>query len=87
LEKRFPAVVHVDGTLRPQTVNREVTPGYWHIINRVGDATGDYIVLNTSYNMHGEPIVCSPADAIRTFQHGCVDYLAVGHYLLEYKPA
>jgi carbamoyltransferase len=87
LEKRFPAVVHVDGTLRPQTVNREVAPGYWHIINRVGDATGNYIVLNTSYNMHGEPIVCSPADAIRTFQHGCVDYLAVGHYLLEYRTA
>ncbi len=84
-EKKFPAVVHVDRTFRPQTVDRETTPGYWEIIKRVGDLTGDYIVLNTSYNMHGEPIVCSPQDAINTFRQGCVDYLALGHYLLEYS--
>ena len=87
LEDRFPAVVHVDGTLRPQTVGKAVTPGYWHLINRIGEATGNYIVLNTSYNMHGEPIVCSPDDAINTFLHGCVDYLAVGNYLLNYEMA
>jgi carbamoyltransferase len=85
LEKRFPAVVHVDRTLRPQTVNREVMPGYWHILDRIGEATGNYIVLNTSYNMHGEPIVCSPDDAVNTFLNGCVDYLALGNYLLNYE--
>lgn len=85
LARRFPAVVHVDGTLRPQTVGRDVTPDYWRIINRVGEATGNYIVLNTSYNMHGEPIVCSPDDAINTFLQGCVDYLALGNYLLNYE--
>ena len=85
LADRFPAVVHVDGTLRPQTVSKEVLPGYWHIIDRIGGATGNYIVLNTSYNMHGEPIVCSPADAVNTFLNGCVDYLALGHYLLSYE--
>ncbi len=85
--KRFPAVVHVDGTLRPQTVGQDVTPDYWRIIHRVGEATGNYIVLNTSYNMHGEPIVCSPDDAINTFLQGCVDYLALGHYLLRYETA
>lgn len=82
--EKFPAVVHVDHTARPQTVSKEITPGYWEIINRVGELTGHYIVLNTSYNMHGEPIVCSPEDAITTFSHGCVDYLALEHHLIEY---
>ncbi|MGQ9626094.1 MAG: carbamoyltransferase family protein [Anaerolineae bacterium] len=82
--EKFPAVIHVDHTLRPQTVDRETTPGYWEIIKKVGDLTGLYIVLNTSYNMHGEPIVCSPQDALNTFRQGCVDYLAMGHYLIKY---
>jgi carbamoyltransferase len=83
--REFPAVVHVDNTLRPQTVSKETTPGYWEIIKKVGDLTGSYIVLNTSYNMHGEPIVCSPQDAINTFRQGCVDYLALGPYLISYQ--
>ncbi|MBI4375219.1 MAG: hypothetical protein HY549_02095 [Elusimicrobia bacterium] len=80
---KFPAVIHVDGTLRPQVVRREVNPGYWNIIKKVGDISSFYIVLNTSYNMHGEPIVCSPQDAINTFLASGIDYLALGNYLLS----
>lgn len=85
LKKKFPAIVHVDNTLRPQTVDKKTNPGYRKIIDIVGKATGNYLVLNTSFNMHGEPIVCSPQDAINTFKQGCVDYLALGNYLLKYN--
>ena len=78
----YPACIHVDGTCRPQTVSEEDNPGFWKIIKEVGDRTGHYLVLNTSFNMHGEPIVCSPGDAINTFRQGCADYLALGSFLL-----
>ncbi|MEM1179400.1 MAG: carbamoyltransferase C-terminal domain-containing protein [Acidobacteriota bacterium] len=80
---RFPAVVHTDGTLRPQVVRRSVAPGFWRVIEAVGERTGDYLVLNTSFNLHGEPIVCSPEDALRSFGRGAADALALGPWLLE----
>jgi len=80
---RFPAIVHADHTVRPQTVSREHNPGYYRIIKKIGDITGNYIVLNTSYNMHGEPIVCSPKDALNTFNQGPADYLALGNWLVK----
>jgi len=81
----FPSVVHVDNTVRPQTVSHEHNPGYYEIIKKIGDITGTYAVLNTSYNMHGEPIVCSPQDALNTFKQGAVDYLALGNWLIRYE--
>jgi carbamoyltransferase len=84
--KKFPPIIHIDNTLRPQIVRRSVSPGYWEIIKRVGDQTGYYLVLNTSYNIHGEPIVCSPDDALNTFEHGATDYLALGNWLLKLEP-
>lgn len=59
-ESAIPAVVHVDGTLRPQTMNQEVNPVYWSPIKAFGALTGEYALFNTSLNIKGEPIVCSP---------------------------
>ena len=72
-----PAVVHVDGTTRPQAVRREVNPTYYGVIKAFERRSGLGAVLNTSFNMHGEPIVCSPADALRTFKKAGLDVLVV----------
>ena len=72
-----PAVVHVDGTTRPQAVRWEVNPTYYEIIKAFERKSGLGAVLNTSFNMHGEPIVCSPADALRTFKKAGLDVLVV----------
>lgn len=80
---KIPAVVHVDGTLRPQTVKREINPKYWDLIKKFGDLTGVPVVLNTSFNIRGEPITCSPRDAIKCFYVTGMDYLAIGNFLLS----
>lgn len=79
---RIPAVVHVDGTARPQTVDREVDPLYWRLIDSFGRATGEPVVLNTSFNVRGEPIVNDPLDAIRCFFSGGMDHLLLGPFLV-----
>lgn len=86
-EKRskIPAVVHVDGTLRPQMVRKETNPRYWELINEFGNLTGEYIVLNTSFNIMGEPIVNSPQEAIRCFFDSGIDALFLGNYFLQKK--
>ena len=78
----LPAVVHVDGTVRPQTVRREVNPLFYDLIWHLGDLTGEPIVLNTSFNIKGEPIVCHPRDAIRCFYDTGLDALVMGHFVL-----
>ena len=85
LEKhdRVPAVVHVDGTLRPQTVRRDVNPAYWEVIRQFGDLTGEYLVLNTSFNIMGEPIVNTPREAIRCLYDSGIDALVLGSFVLE----
>jgi carbamoyltransferase len=84
-EKRsvIPAVTHVDGSARPQTVERDVNPLYWRLICEFGRLTGVPVVMNTSFNLRGEPIVCSPTDAIRTFFSSGMDALAIGSFLVE----
>ncbi|WP_461864481.1 carbamoyltransferase family protein [Thermococcus sp.] len=72
-----PAVVHVDGTTRPQAVGKEVNPVYYRLIKDFERQTGLGAVLNTSFNMHGEPIVCSPLDALNTFRRAKLDLLIV----------
>ena len=74
--KRFPAVVHVDGTARPQTVSRSTNPRYWQLINEFEKLTGCPMLLNTSFNIQ-EPIVCSPHDAVKTFQGASFDALVL----------
>jgi len=79
----IPAVTHVDGSTRPQTVERELNPRYWQVINEFRKRTGVPVVLNTSFNLQGEPIVNSPADALRTFFGSGMDVLIIGDFLVE----
>ena len=84
-EKRsiIPSVTHVDGTARPQTVEQDVSPLYYRMIQAFGQRTGVPVVMNTSFNLRGEPIVCTPTDAIRTFFSSGMDALVIGPYLVE----
>lgn len=84
MKKECPAAVHVDGTARPQLVKREQNQGYYDIINEYGKLSGVPCLINTSFNMHEEPIVCSPSDAVRAFLDGRLDYLAIGSFLVKH---
>lgn len=79
----IPGVVHVDGTARLQTVDRRIAPEYHALISRFGALSGHPIVLNTSFNTMGEPIVESPRDALRCFFSTGIDVLALGPYLID----
>lgn len=79
-----PAAVHVDGTARPQLIKREVNAGYYDILAEYKRLSGHPSLINTSFNMHEEPIVCTPRDAIRAFVRGRLDVLAIGPFLVEY---
>jgi carbamoyltransferase len=78
----IPAVVHVNGTSRVQVVRREANPRYWDLLTRMGRRTGVPMVLNTSFNVRGEPIVCSPEDAIRCFLGTGLDALVLEDVLV-----
>jgi len=80
----IPAVSHL-GTARIQTVHQDTNPLYYNMIHRFGEATGVPLVLNTSFNVRGEPIVDSPADAIRTFAESGIDSLVLGNFVID-KP-
>ena len=80
---RIPAVVHVDGTARPQLVRREVNPLYHRLISAYHSLSGIPLVLNTSFNVHEEPIVCAPPEAVRALVERRVDCLAIGPFWLE----
>jgi carbamoyltransferase len=79
-----PAAVHVDGTARPQLVSATGSPGFHRLLTEYYKLTGIPTLINTSFNMHEEPIVCSPDDAIRAFLQGNLDYLAIGEFLVEH---
>jgi carbamoyltransferase len=81
---RIPAVVHVDGTARPQLVRRETNPLYHRLISAYHALSGIPLVLNTSFNVHEEPIVCAPPEAVRAFVEKRVDCLGIGPYWLEH---
>jgi carbamoyltransferase len=83
--QKTPAVVHVDGTMRPQTVDPESNPRYYRLLKAFEARTGVPVLLNTSFNVKGEAIVCSPRDALRTFWSTGIDALAIGSFLIE-KP-
>jgi len=80
-----PAITHVDGTARVQTVSRETNPLYYRLIEAFARRTGVPVLLNTSFNVRGEPIVCTPEDAIRCFRGTQMDHLALGDLVLS-KP-
>ena len=79
----IPAITHVDYSARVQTVNRETSPRYYDIIKAFDDLTGCGVIINTSFNVRGEPIVCTPEDAYRCFMRTEMDYLVLGSYILD----
>jgi carbamoyltransferase len=78
-----PATTHVDGTGRVQTVAREWNPRYYSLIESFGQATGVPVLLNTSFNLRGEPIVNTPAQAFSTFSRSGIDVLVLGDYIIR----
>lgn len=83
MKRLSPAAVHVDGTARPQLVSKETNPGFHTILSFYRELTGLPSVINTSFNIHEEPIVCTPQDAVRAFLDGRLDYLAAGPFLVS----
>ena len=79
----IPAITHVDNSARIQSVSAETNPSYHALIKAFGERTGYGIVINTSFNVRGEPIVCTPEDAYRCFMRTEMDYLVLGPFLLK----
>ncbi|MCK4823823.1 hypothetical protein KA005_49170, partial [bacterium] len=84
MRDRMNGVVHVDGTARPHLVVKDRNPSYYRIIEAFYHKTGLPGIINTSFNMHEEPIVCSAEDCVRAFLSGNLDYLAIGPYLVKH---
>ena len=78
--KETPAVVHVDGTARPQVIRRKDNREYYDVIKEYYEITGIPTIVNTSFNNHEEPIICSPTDAIKSLIRDNVDELYIGNY-------
>ncbi len=83
----IPGVTHVDGTCRPQTVRREQNPLFWKLLVHFEERTGVPIVLNTSFNVAGEPIVCSPVDAVRCFLRSGIGTLVMDDFVTRKRGA
>ncbi|HET9947377.1 MAG TPA: carbamoyltransferase [Longimicrobiales bacterium] len=79
----IPAVTHIDYSARVQTVSRDTNPDYYDLIKAFEEETGCAVIVNTSFNVRGEPIVCTPQDAYRCFMRTHIDYLVLGPFLLE----
>lgn len=84
MEEHMPGVVHVDGTARPQLVRKDRNPSFHRIIEAFHRRTGLPGIINTSFNMHEEPIVCTAEDCVRAFLQGNLDYLAIGDRLVRH---
>lgn len=80
--QKMPAIVHVDGTARPQLVRKDRNERYWRFIDDFREQTGIPLLMNTSFNMHEEPIVSSPSDALRSLDAGAVDAVLFNYELL-----
>lgn len=85
LRSDLPSITHIDYSARIQSVSKETNPRYWELINQFKKQTGYGVIVNTSFNVRGEPIVCTPDDAYRCFMRTEMDYLVVGNYLMEKK--
>ncbi len=83
LRSDVPAITHIDYSARIQSVNKEVHPKYWQLIDTFRQRTGYGVIVNTSFNVRGEPIVCSPEDAYRCFMGTEMDYLVMGDFLFK----
>ena len=85
-KRKAPAAVHVDGTARPQVVKKEDNPRFYDIIKKYHKKSDIPMVINTSFNMHEEPIICTPSDAIRAYKQGAVDVLVMNNFLVVKTP-
>ncbi|MCG7850593.1 MAG: hypothetical protein MIO93_15655, partial [ANME-2 cluster archaeon] len=83
MKEKCPAVVHVDGTARPQIIKKDINPSYNRFLEEYYKITGLPALINTSFNMHEEPTVCTLSDAIRSFQNGNLNYLAIGNFIVS----
>ena len=86
MKRLCPAVVHVDGTARAQIVHREASPSFHRVLAEYAARTGRPSLLNTSFNMHEEPIVCTPTDATDSFVRAGLDWLEIGPFLARQSP-
>jgi len=85
----IPAVTHVDYSARVQTITKEQNPRFYQLLKKFDEKHGCPVMINTSFNVRGEPIVCTPEDAYRCFMRTHMDFLILGNYLLnktEQKP-
>ncbi|MBR8836906.1 MAG: hypothetical protein DSM106950_23590 [Stigonema ocellatum SAG 48.90 = DSM 106950] len=82
-QSKIPAVTHVDGSGRLQTIRQNQNPLYYKLIKKFGALTEVPILVNTSFNIRGEPIVCSPQDAYRCMMGTQIDYLIIGHFVIK----
>jgi carbamoyltransferase len=80
---KLPATTHVDYSARVQTVHPETNPIFYNLIKEFEKKTGTPVIVNTSFNVRGEPIVCSPEDAYNCFMRTEMDYLVLGNFLLR----
>ena len=80
---KIPAVTHVDGSARLQTLRREDHEIFYDLLKQFENDTGCPVLINTSFNVRGEPIVCTPEDAFRCFMATEMDYLAMGTFLID----
>lgn len=81
----LPAITHIDFSARVQSVQKRTNPRYYNLLNAFGAKTGTYVLVNTSFNVRGEPIVCTPDDAYRCFMRTEMDYLVIGDYIFDKK--
>ena len=82
---KLPAITHVDNSVRIQTVNNTENPEMRELLQAFKEETGYSVLVNTSFNIKGEPIVCSPGDAIRSFAVADIDYLVMGDFVVAKK--
>jgi carbamoyltransferase len=85
IRSSIPAVTHVDYSARVQTVDEESNPLFYRMIKKFDEKYGCPVVINTSFNVRGEPIVCNPEDAYKCFMRTNMDYLFMGNFLIEKK--
>src|SRR5882672_4752976 len=83
LRSDIPAVTHLDFSARIQTVDRETNERFWKLIDSFKKLTGYGLIVNTSFNVRGEPIVCTPEDAYKCLMRTEMDYLVIGNFLFD----
>lgn len=82
VQKELESIVHVDGTIRPQLVSKQSNPLYYKLISDLGKKSGHPVILNTSFNVRGEPIICNPLEAVQCFYSNGLDALVIGNFVL-----